>query len=40
MTRFVLTESQLPTAWFNILPRMAEPLEPPLELELELELEL
>ena len=30
MTRFVLPESQLPTAWFNILPRMAEPLEPPL----------
>jgi tryptophan synthase beta chain len=30
MTRFVLPESQLPTAWFNILPRLAEPLEPPL----------
>ena len=30
MTRFTLPESELPTAWFNILPRLAEPLEPPL----------
>lgn len=30
MTRFNLPESQLPTAWFNILPRMAAPMDPPL----------
>src|SRR6478735_3808831 len=30
MTRFVLPESQLPTAWFNVLPRLAVPLDPPL----------
>jgi len=30
MTRFTLPESQLPTAWFNVLPRLEKPLEPPL----------
>ena len=30
MTRFTLPESQLPTAWFNVLPRMATPMDPPL----------
>ncbi|MCD9622546.1 TrpB-like pyridoxal phosphate-dependent enzyme [Rhabdothermincola salaria] len=30
MPRFNLPESQLPTAWFNLLPRLPEPLEPPL----------
>jgi tryptophan synthase beta chain len=30
MTRFNLPESQLPTAWFNLLPRMASPMDPPL----------
>jgi tryptophan synthase beta chain len=30
MTRFVMPESQLPTAWFNLLPRLPEPLDPPL----------
>lgn len=30
MPRFNLPESQLPTAWFNLLPRLAAPLEPPL----------
>ncbi|MFZ4585699.1 MAG: TrpB-like pyridoxal phosphate-dependent enzyme [Acidimicrobiia bacterium] len=30
MTRYVLDESQLPTAWFNALPRMPEPMQPPL----------
>ena len=30
MTRFILPEAQLPTAWFNLLPRMAEPMDPPL----------
>jgi tryptophan synthase beta chain len=30
MTRFDLPAAQLPTAWFNILPRLPEPLSPPL----------
>jgi tryptophan synthase beta chain len=30
MTRFNLPETELPTAWFNLLPRLAEPLQPPL----------
>jgi len=30
MTRFTLPESQIPTAWFNLLPRMAAPMDPPL----------
>lgn len=30
MARFDLTTDQLPTAWFNLLPRLAEPLQPPL----------
>jgi len=30
MTRFILPESELPTAWFNILPRLPEPMDPPL----------
>jgi tryptophan synthase beta chain len=30
MTRFNLPDHQLPTAWFNLLPRMPEPLQPPL----------
>jgi tryptophan synthase beta chain len=30
MTRFMLPESQMPTAWFNILPRLASPMDPPL----------
>ena len=30
MTRIVLPEEQLPTAWFNVLPVMPEPLQPPL----------
>ncbi len=30
MTRIVLSEEQLPTAWFNVLPVMPEPLQPPL----------
>lgn len=30
MTRFTLPESSLPTAWFNVLPRMATPMDPPL----------
>jgi tryptophan synthase beta chain len=30
VTRFVLSEEQLPTAWFNVLPVMPEPLQPPL----------
>jgi tryptophan synthase beta chain len=30
MTRFILPDGQLPTAWFNVLPRLATPLEPPL----------
>ena len=30
MTRIVLSEDQLPTAWFNVLPVMPEPLQPPL----------
>src|SRR5712691_4592060 len=30
MTRIVLSEKQLPTAWFNVLPVMPEPLQPPL----------
>lgn len=28
--RFDLPQSQLPTAWFNALPRMSEPMQPPL----------
>ena len=30
MTRIVLSEDQLHTAWFNVLPVMPEPLQPPL----------
>jgi tryptophan synthase beta chain len=30
VTRFVLSEEQVPTAWFNVLPVMPEPLQPPL----------
>jgi tryptophan synthase beta chain len=30
VTRFVLSEEQIPTAWFNVLPVMPEPLQPPL----------
>jgi tryptophan synthase beta chain len=30
MTRFNLPESQLPTAWFNLLPRLESPMDPPL----------
>lgn len=30
MTRIVLPEEQIPTAWFNVLPVMPEPLQPPL----------
>jgi len=30
MARFTLPESKLPTAWFNVLPRLEAPLEPPL----------
>ena len=30
MTRFNLSEDQLPTAWFNLLPRLDSPLDPPL----------
>jgi len=30
MTRFTLPETELPTAWFNVLPRMATPMDPPL----------
>jgi tryptophan synthase beta chain len=30
MTRFQLSESQLPTAWYNAVPDLPEPLQPPL----------
>src|SRR5437899_2036150 len=30
MARFMLTADQMPTAWFNVLPIMPEPLDPPL----------
>jgi tryptophan synthase beta chain len=30
VTRIVLSEEQLPTVWFNVLPVMPEPLQPPL----------
>ena len=30
MTRIVLSEEQMPTVWFNVLPVMPEPLQPPL----------
>jgi tryptophan synthase beta chain len=30
VTRIVLSEDQLPAAWFNVLPVMPEPLQPPL----------
>ncbi len=30
MPRFVLSEQQIPTAWFNVLPVLPEPLQPPL----------
>jgi tryptophan synthase beta chain len=30
VTRIVLPEEQLPTAWFNVMPVMPEPLQPPL----------
>jgi tryptophan synthase beta chain len=30
MTRFLLPDDQMPTAWFNLLPRLPEPIDPPL----------
>jgi tryptophan synthase beta chain len=30
VTRIILSDEQLPTAWFNVLPVMPEPLQPPL----------
>jgi tryptophan synthase beta chain len=30
VTRIVLSEEQIPSAWFNVLPVMPEPLQPPL----------
>ena len=30
MTRFTLRDDQIPTAWFNILPRLESPMDPPL----------
>jgi tryptophan synthase beta chain len=30
VTRFVLSEQQMPTAWFNVLPVLPEPVQPPL----------
>jgi tryptophan synthase beta chain len=30
MTRYTLPETRIPTAWFNLLPRLPEPLDPPL----------
>ena len=30
MTSFILGEKDLPTAWFNLLPRLPVPLDPPL----------
>jgi tryptophan synthase beta chain len=30
MRRFHLPETELPTAWFNVMPRLPEPLDPPL----------
>ena len=30
MTRYTMPESALPTAWFNILPRLDSPMDPPL----------
>jgi tryptophan synthase beta chain len=30
VTRIVLSDEELPTAWFNVLPVMPEPLQPPL----------
>jgi len=29
-TRFVLPQSQIPTAWYNALPDLPEPMQPPL----------
>ena len=29
-TRFVLPQEQIPTAWYNALPDLPEPLQPPL----------
>lgn len=29
-TRFSLGQSELPTAWFNVAPHLASPLDPPL----------
>ena len=30
MTRFNMSETEMPSAWFNILPRLATPMDPPL----------
>ena len=30
LMRFDLAQSDMPTAWFNALPRLPEPLQPPL----------
>jgi len=29
-TRFVLSQSEIPTAWYNALPDLPEPMQPPL----------
>src|SRR5439155_3977628 len=30
MSRYLLSEDAIPSAWFNVLPAMPEPLQPPL----------
>jgi tryptophan synthase beta chain len=30
MSRFLLSDSQIPSAWFNVLPSLPEPLQPPM----------
>ena len=30
MTRYIMSETEMPSAWFNVLPRLESPLDPPL----------
>jgi tryptophan synthase beta chain len=30
-TRYMLDEQDMPTAWYNVLPDLPKPLEPPLD---------
>src|SRR5664279_3740284 len=33
ITKFLLTDRQIPSSWFNVLPLLKEPMAPPLHLD-------